>query len=212
MSPLRKLPVKKETAKIPEQVLNKYGAKAIKADKGRTIFREGEVAHNFFIVKRGRIKMVNLSKEGKEFVQGYFTDGQSFGEPPFFSEEPYPADAIAVSPSEVWKIGRVNFLRLLKENFDIHLEITRALGLRLIYKSIMLSEIAIEEAEHRIKTLLAFLKEGSRDGEGGHTIPFSRQQLADMAGLRVETVIRIIKNLESRKLLKLTRDGKIIQE
>jgi CRP/FNR family cyclic AMP-dependent transcriptional regulator len=204
--------MKKETETIPDQVLKKYDARVIKLEKGQSIFREGEAARAFFIVKRGQVKMVSLSRGGKEFVQGYFTEGQSFGEPPFFTAEPYPAAAIAVVPTEIWKIGRTNFLRLLRNNFEIHLAMTRALGLRLIYKSIMLSELAIEKAGHRITTLLRHLKETGQKDDEVYIVPFSRQELADMAGLRVETVIRIIKNLESRKIVKLRRDGKIIPD
>jgi CRP-like cAMP-binding protein len=209
---MSKLPVKKEAAKIPDPLLKKYNATIIKMEKGQIIFREGESAHSFLIVKRGKVKMVNVSKEGKEFVQGYFAEGESFGEPPFFAEEQYPASAIAVTPSEIWTIGRADFLRLLRENFNAHFEMTRALSLRLIYKSIMLSEIAIEEAEHRVRTLLNYLKESSRKDREAVVVPFSRQQLADMSGLRVETVIRIIKNLESKRIVKLTNDGKIMVE
>ena len=153
--------------------------------------------------------MANMNEQGREFIQGYFSDGESFGEPPFFTEENYPASAIASIPSTVWKINRSNFLRLLKENFDIHLQITKALGKRLIYKSIMLSEIAIEEAEHRVITLLDQIRETLPSVTKVSVVPFSRQQLADMAGLRVETMIRTIKGLEQEGLVKLTKEGKI---
>ena len=209
---MSKLPVKKETGRIPDRLLKRHNARVIIVEKGQTVFREGESANSFFVVKRGKVKMVNVSKEGKEFVQGYFSEGESFGEPPFFTEERYPASAIAVTPGEIWKIGRIDFLRLLRENFAVHLDMTRALGLRLIFKSIMLSEIAIEEAEHRVRTLLNYLRESSRGDRKAVVVPFSRQQLADMSGLRVETVIRIVKNLESKKIVKLTNDGKIMVE
>jgi CRP/FNR family transcriptional regulator, cyclic AMP receptor protein len=209
MSPLRKLSPQKEDGRISIAVLRKYGATSIQREKGEAIFRQGEMAKAFFIVKRGQVKMTNVSEQGKEFIQGYFADGESFGEPPFFTQESYPASAIASVPSEVWKIERSNFLRLLKENFDIHLQITRALSKRLIYKSIMLSEIAIEEAEHRVRTLLDHLRATLRPVIDQPVLPFSRQQLADMAGLRVETMIRTIKGLEQQGVVKLTKEGKI---
>ena len=212
MPTLRKLPAKKSDDLISDAILKKYGGLIVHKEKGSAIFLEGERAHAFFVVRRGRVKMVNVSEDGKEFIQGYFSDGESFGDPPFFTEGLYPASAIAVATSDIWKIERMNFLRLLKENFDAHFRITRSLGSRLIYKSIMLSEIAIEEAEHRIRTLLNYLQDsGPRNGDQ-RVVPFTRQQLADMAGLRVETVIRIIKGLEQKRLLKLTKEGKIVLE
>lgn len=194
---------------IPEQLLRRYGARLVALDKGEFLFHEGDAAGEFFIVRQGHIRMGNLSEEGKEFVQGHFTDGQSFGEPPFFNRLPYPAFAVADSRTEVWAVRRDDFLRLLRENFEVHLEITRTLGMRLIYKSMMLSEIAIEEAEHRVRSLLVYLRESMGVPGETFTVPFSRQQLADMTGLRVETVIRTVKSLEQKKYLEISSEGRI---
>ncbi|MBM2846083.1 MAG: Crp/Fnr family transcriptional regulator [Bacteroidetes bacterium] len=196
---------------IPERLLKKYGASVIPLAKGEALFHEGDRARSFFIVRSGKIRMVNYNEEGREFVQGLFTSGESFGEPPFFTESDYPASAEAMEPSEVWKIPRDAFLRLLKENFEIHLELVRTLCTRLIYKSTMLSELAIEEAEHRIVTLLRHLAAtGEPSGTAQVRLPFTRQQIADMTGLRVETVIRTIKSLEQKGILDLDPDGKIL--
>lgn len=155
--------------------------------------------------------MSNYSDDGREFVQGYFTDGQSFGEPPFFSRGTYPASAIAMEKSEIWKIPYDDFLQLLKNNFDIHLELMQTLCNRLVYKSTMLSELAIEEAEHRLLTLIRYLVDHEAPyGKSAVKLPFTRQQLADMTGLRVETVIRSIKSLEQKHQLEIDEDGKII--
>ncbi len=196
---------------ISESVLKKYRATVIHLDKGKMLFQEGEAANFFYIVKSGRVKMANYSEDGREFVQGYFTDGQSFGEPPFFSEVPYPASAIAVDESEVWKISHNEFLKLLKNNFDIYHELTRVLCDRLIYKSTMLSELAIEEAEHRLTTLIQYLVTPiEQQTKTPKKLIFTRQQLADMTGLRVETVIRSVKSLEKKRFLEIDKSGKII--
>ena len=196
---------------ISENTLKKYRATVVLLNKGKMLFQEGDAANFFYIVKSGQVKMSNYSDDGREFVQGYFSEGQSFGEPPFFSHVPYPASAIAVDDSEVWKVSHDEFLKLLKNNFEIHLELTRILCDRLIYKSTMLSELAIEEAEHRLMTLIKYLVAHSdRHEKTPHKLVFTRQQLADMTGLRVETVIRSVKLLEQRGLLEIDRNGKII--
>ncbi len=155
--------------------------------------------------------MVSFNEEGREFVQGLFGPGESFGEPPFFTDSKYPASAQAMRPSDVWKIPKEKFLKLLKENFDIQLALVRTLCSRLIYKSTMLSELAIEEAEHRIITLLRYLAALSKPSDKeGTRLPFTRQQIADMTGLRVETVIRIVKSLEHKGKLTIDTEGKIL--
>lgn len=196
---------------IESGILLRHHANIAALHKGEMLFQQGEVASMFYIVKSGRIKMSNYSDDGREFVQGYFTEGQSFGEPPFFTRSPYPASAFAVETSEVWKIPYEDFLALLRNNFDIHLDVMRALCSRLVYKSTMLSELAIEEAQHRLLTLIRYLAEQAEVRQGSPVkIALTRQQLADMTGLRVETVIRSIKSLESRRMLEIDGDGKIL--
>ncbi len=199
---------------IKEEILRTYHASVILLNKGEILFHHGDTASYFFIVRSGRIKMSNYSDDGREFVQGYFSEGQSFGEPPFFSGSIYPASAIAVERSEVWKTDRRNFMELLRNNFDIHLQLTQTLGNRLVYKSTMLSELAIEEAGHRLLTLIRYLAEHQaeqmKDTSASVKLSFTRQQLADMTGLRVETVIRSIKSLEQKHRLEIDDDGKII--
>lgn len=194
---------------VQESVLRKYSARLVRLKNKEILFHQGDPATNFHIVKSGRIKMATYNNDGKEFVQGYFAEGQSFGEPPFFNNLPYPASAVAVADSEVWKCPHDSFMTMLRENFEIHLSLTRALSGRLVYKSMMLSEIAGEEAEHRLSTLIEYFRKTEGEADRPYRVAFTRQQLADMTGLRVETVIRSIKSLEQRSILRLDRTGKI---
>jgi CRP-like cAMP-binding protein len=193
---------------ISEELLERYGARVVTLGKGEVLFEQGESATHFFIVRSGRIKMSSYNDDGRELVKGFFTESQSFGEPPFFNHMPYPASAIAVEESTVWKIAYDAFMKLLRENFEIHLQLTQVLSGRLIYKSMMLTEIAVEEAEHRLTTLIEYFRGNDSEAEG-YRVPFTRQQLADMTGLRIETVIRSIKGMEAKGMLKIEA-GKII--
>jgi CRP-like cAMP-binding protein len=194
---------------IPDELWPAYGGRIVHLARGETLFDQGATASSFFQVRTGRVKMVSCNDQGREFVQGLFTDGQSFGEPPFFNHVPYPAAAVAVVDSEVWTCGRAGFLRLLAEHPEVHLELTRVLSGRLVYKSMMLAEIAVEEAEHRLATLIEYLRDTDPVAAGPrYRVPFTRQQLADMTGLRVETVVRSVKAMAQRGLLEI-EDGKI---
>jgi CRP-like cAMP-binding protein len=198
------------TPMIPDEFWRAYGARFVHLSKGETLFDQGSTASSFYQVKSGRVKMVSYNDQGREFVQGLFTDGQTFGEPPFFNVVPYPAAAIAVVASDVWTCDRPAFLRLLAEHPDVHLELTKVLSGRLVYKSMMLAEIAVEEAEHRLATLIEYLRGTDPAGAARpYRVPFTRQQLADMTGLRVETVVRSIKAMEQRGALEI-EDGKIV--
>ncbi|MCE7933244.1 MAG: Crp/Fnr family transcriptional regulator [Chlorobi bacterium CHB2] len=197
---------------IPEEILRQYQPRLVQLARDEMLFQQGERAAHFHVVKSGRIKMATWNDQGREFVQGYFTEGESFGEPPLFNNLPYPASAIAVVPSQVWKLPYDRFIELLRQNFDVHIKLTQVLSGRLIYKSMMLTEIAVEEAEHRLATLIEYFHRTdptAPETGGAWKVPFTRQQLADMTGLRVETVIRSIKGMEGKGALRID-DGKII--
>ncbi|MBL7878083.1 MAG: Crp/Fnr family transcriptional regulator [Cyclobacteriaceae bacterium] len=196
---------------IDPLVLQSYGAKGINLKKDDVIFREGDEALHYFQVMSGSVKMITNSPEGQEFIQGIFKMNDSFGEPPLLCSFPYPSSAVALEPSIIIKLSKERFLTLLRENFEIHLRLDQVLCQRLRYKSMVLSEISSYDPEHRITSLLNYLKSDSIDQgnkqdailKGEYTVPFTRQQLADMSGLRVETVIRTVKKMEEEGKLKL---------
>jgi CRP/FNR family transcriptional regulator, cyclic AMP receptor protein len=193
---------------LTTELLMRYGAEALTFDKGTMLFSQGDEAEYFWQVARGNVKMSQFSRQGREFVQGYFTAGQTFGEPAFLAKVPYPASAYTVEHSIVWRVGRDSMTKLLKEHFEIQMWLLETLSNRLIYKSLMLAEVAIEEAEHRLKMLIKYLAR-EHDPEHDYTVTLTRQQLADMTGLRVETVIRTIKNLELQGYLAI-RNRRIV--
>jgi CRP/FNR family transcriptional regulator, cyclic AMP receptor protein len=203
---------------ISVDILKKYGAKEVNPQKDEVLFREGEEAMNYFQVVSGSVKMVTNSSEGQEFIQGIFKADDSFGEPPLFCSFPYPSTARALEDSVIIKLSKEKFFLLLKENFEIHLHLDQILCQRLKYKSMILSEISFYDPEHRIMSLLKYLKDDSTRSavhkhgmiRTNHTyvVPFTRQQLADMSGLRVATVIRTVKKMEGEGKLQLV-DRKI---
>lgn len=194
---------------INEDLLQEYGARRLSFAKGDILFRQGDEPRYFWQVLSGEIKMNNFNDEGKEFIQGIFTPGSSFGEPPLFIGKPYPANAEALTPSEVYALPKDAFFNLLESSYELHRELTTSLAQRLYYKAIMASEISSQDAEHRILKLIDYFKElvGIPSKEQ-YRVDLTRQQVADLTGLRVETVIRAIKSLEKKG--ELTLEGRKI--
>lgn len=155
--------------------------------------------------------MFVLNPEGQEFTQGIFSPGESFGEPPLLGEFPYPSSAMSLSSGKVWRLAKTDFLRLLRENFDVHLRLDQVLCKRLQYKSMILTEVSSYNPEHRLLTVIKYFKSkvSRQPSREKIIIPFTRQQLADMTGLRVETVIRAVKKMEKEG--KLTLEGRKIR-
>lgn len=190
---------------ISEALLMQYGAHKFSVRKKEVLFHLDSRPQYFYQVHQGRIKMNYFNEDGKEFIQGIFTAGQSFGEPPLFEELSYPAQAEAVEDSVLWKLEKSNFFTLLKANPEVHLELTKVLASRLHYKATMVAEISTENPEHRLLKLIDYFKVHIYHIpiETPYLVELSRQQLADLTGLRVETVIRAIKSLEKKGELSL---------
>ncbi|GAA3979512.1 Crp/Fnr family transcriptional regulator [Pedobacter ginsengiterrae] len=189
-----------------QQLLEKgYSVKEFPKD---TIIYEPDMQPRFvYFIKSGEIRMVTVNNDGKEFIQGVFKTGQYFGEPALLINKPYLAYTIASKNSEIILVNRVDFFNLLKDDSEFSMDLIKVLSKRLFYKSMMLEELANEKAEHRLETIISFL---FADISTGESLKVTRQDLADMTGLRVETVIRVVKQLASKDLFVL-KSGKIIK-
>ena len=192
---------------IPEELLLKFNAYYKDFKKGEIIFSENHAAYNYYQICSGAVKMNNYNDDGKEFIQGVFYKNQSFGEPPLFIDVKYPANAETISDSKILVISKEQLFKLLQENPVIHLKITQSLAKRLYYKAIIASEISSQEPAHRVLRFIDYLKNDVYKTTGNFTfkVDYTRQQIADILGLRVETVIRVIKSLEKKGALKILK-------
>lgn len=190
---------------IAIDLLEKYGALNKFYEKTSTVFEEGKVPAHYYQIVSGEIKMNNYNDDGREFIQGIFYKDQSFGEPPLFLNQNYPASAIAVEDTQILCLPKPNFMQLLEENPAISIRIIENLAQRLYYKSVMAAEMSTQEPEHRILKLIdhGIVYFNFKKDENGYLINFTRQQIGDLTGLRVETVIRTIKALEKKGVLKI---------
>lgn len=191
---------------IPADILHEYGAEHRQFNRREDIFRERQMPFFYFQIASGLVKMVNHGAE-HDFIQGIFTEGESFGEPPMIGEFPYPATATAIFDTELLVLPRKQFISLLEANPHIHLQFTIHMCQRVHYKATLLKAINLGSPEERILAIIDLLKSKlSREqyGQNGHfVVPVTRQEIADMAGLRVETVIRKIRQLEEQGFVRL---------
>lgn len=185
---------------IQSDLLINFGARTKKLTKGEMLFRQGDTATFYFQVLRGEIKMNNYNEDGKEFLQGIFSEGDSFGEPPLLIGEKYPANAEALTNVELLALPKDSFFEMQRKHPETAIAVSQRLAARLYYKSIMASEIASHDPEHRLLKLIDYFKVHVDPValNEKYYVRFTRQQLADLTGLRVETVIRAIKMLEKK--------------
>jgi CRP/FNR family transcriptional regulator, cyclic AMP receptor protein len=186
-----------------------WGATYKKVSRNETIFSEGTEGRFYHQLVSGSVRWGNINEEGKEFIQNIIQPGESFGEFPLFDDSAYAASAIASVDSIIIRLHKVTFLNLLKEYPEIHFAFTRILTQRLRFKFLLLKELAYFGPEHRISTLLSHLKESQKkERTQKFQVQLTRQEIANMTGLRVETVIRSIRHLQDKGALVINK-GKV---
>lgn len=184
---------------IDLDILTSYGAVVKNYEKGEVLFSEGEKALYYYQVICGSVKMFNTNDDGKEFTQGYFSNGQSFGEPPLFIDEKYPASAMAFQTTEIIKLSRDKFLNVLDDFPAIQKEFLNLMAKRIHNKATASKDIINQKPEFRIQAFL----ETCKKSEKKELIPFTRQEIANFTGLRVETVIRTLSKMNKKKMVEI---------
>lgn len=194
---------------IDDDILLSWGASYRKLSAGETVFAEGAEALFYYQLQNGSVRCVNISNDGKEFIQNIAEPGESFGEFALFDDQPYAITAIANVDSLVLRLCKATFQSLLKEYPEIHFKFSQCFSSLLRFKFMLIKEIANTNPEQTILSLFNYFKENKRQVcLNCNKVQLTRQQIADMTGLRVETVIRTVRNLQAKGHVTISK-GKI---
>jgi CRP-like cAMP-binding protein len=165
-------------------------------DAGEYIFWEGDAPDWFYIIAEGRVKVLKHASSGKEFIVAFFGIGEMFGEVAVFENKPYPASSQALIKTKVLGIRKDDLLAFLASRPQVALRIISVLGGRLRDAQNRLMDFAGERVEQRIARILLMLS-----SRLGSELPFTKQEIADMAGTTTETAIRVISRLKSAGII-----------
>lgn len=194
---------------VDVDLLLAWGATYKKLDPGEIIFKEGSNCQFYMQLVSGSVKWFNIDEEGKEYIQTIIEAGECFGEIPLFDGGIYAATAIAEEPTMIIRLSKPSFIQLIRDNPDIHFSFTKLLAKRVRFKFLLLKSLALQAPEARISTLLNYLKKENKNFcPECNQLNLTRQQIADMTGLRVETVIRTIRNMHEKGILTIEK-GKV---
>lgn len=189
---------------IDTDLLYTWGAVAKKVTKNSIIFFENDAAVSYFQILEGTVKMSYTNEDGKDLTVGIFNEGNSFGEPPLFIGQPYPATAIAQTDCVILKLSKNNFFSFLEENPEMQFKILKLFAWKIYNKIVFSKNIVNNKPEYRIQYFLDNLKKQSNIGASiKMKIPYTRQEIADFTGLRVETVIRTLSLMSKNKKIEI---------
>lgn len=176
---------------------------------GNVIFTEGSECYYYHQVVSGLVRWVNIDEEGREYIQTLIEKGECFGEIPLFDNEPYAATAIAEENVIIIKLRKTTFVQLIKEKPEIHFKLSVVMAKRIRFRFLLLKSIAYQSPETRVKALLNYLKKEKKHFCAKcNQVMLTRQQIADMTALRVETVIRIMRIMHDKEEIRIEK-GKV---
>ena len=173
-------------------------------EPGEFVFWEEDNPDWFYIVAEGRIKVLKHASSGKELIIAFFGPEEMFGEVAVLENKPYPASAQAAAKTRVFGIRREDFLCFLASRPQVALGIINVLSGRLRDAQGRLRDLAGERVQQRLARTLLMLS-----SKLGSTLPFTREEIADMAGTTTETAIRLMSHLKDGGIIRSGR-GKII--
>ncbi|MFC7346046.1 Crp/Fnr family transcriptional regulator [Chryseobacterium zhengzhouense] len=194
---------------IDEEILIEHGADTQNYAAGETILMENAIPKFYYQIRSGIVKLNTYRDDGNEFIYSLPSDGHCFAETFLWGDIPYCVNAVAITDTEIIKVTKTNFMNMLNARADIMKNLMSYTAERMFYRYKMLSTLSVNNPSYRIFKVLEFLKSHNNITEPfKYVVPFSRQQLASLTGLRVETVIRTVKKLEQEKKLMIS-NGKI---
>lgn len=169
-------------------IVRKYG-------KGRIIFVEGEPGEAFFYVRSGLVKIMKLSRDGREHILHILNGGHIFAEVTLFNKIEYPATAEVIEEAEIGIIKNEDLEKVIMENPELSLHLIKYLNKRLVEAHIKIKNLALYDTYGRTAQALVKLAEdyGKRSSRGIQLdLNISRQELANIVGTTRETVIRAL--------------------
>lgn len=187
---------------IDYNILIAYGGVARKITKGEIIFLENSMPFYYYQIVSGEVRQYSTNSEGKELIQGIFRAGQSFGEPPLLLEKEYPSTAQAVTECVIVKIRKEHLLSIFSDYPDLVQKMMYNFATR-IYKKAGAAQIWVQHTPE--EKIAEFLKKNKTSGLDAkrELVCYTRQQIADFTGLRVETVIRTLTRMHKEGKVKI---------
>jgi len=171
-----------------------------KYKKGEIIFREGVIPSGIFFIHSGKVKKYKADQTGREQIIYVANKGELIGYHAVLSEERYPDSAATLETSVISFIPKDDFLTVLNRTPLFAHRLLKALSHEFTVLANNISVFAQRSAVERLAIALIVLREKfkAETPQGEEiSIDISRNDLANIAGIAKENVIRLLKEFKS---------------
>lgn len=179
---------------------------------GETIYREGDNSNIIYLVVSGVVKTHKLEEQGKELITGIHKPDDFFGFTSFTKNIPYPEYATAMEDTRCIGIAKNTMKEVLLENPDLVMELMQLMAESLSDARDQLLQMAYGSVRKKTaNTILRFADKLQSNASG--PIHILRSDLAGVAGMATETLIRTLSSFKKEGLIDICdRDIQILDE
>lgn len=163
---------------------------------GEFLYREDDLLEYFYIMAKGRVKILKHSPSGKDMTLKFEGPGTMVGNISLVPGGHHSTSAQCMIDSTVLAIKNSDFISLLFDNPDFGLRIfgrmLTEMSIRLANVIKRLTDLAAEKADYRVTYILFTLSL-----DFGSILPLTREEVAQMAGIATETAVRVMIHLKN---------------
>ena len=178
-----------EVKSVEKLVLRKHFS------RDQVVLFEEDTSQYMYIVLSGKVRVVQMSSEGKERILAIHKRGGYFGELSLFDGKTSPATVIAMEEAEIGLLSKGDFDMLVLKNEKILFQLLSALCMRLRESWQMIMMLSFSDAEERVRSVLKSMSKlhGIKDQRGVLvSLKLTHKDIANYASVSRETVTRIM--------------------
>jgi len=182
--------------------------------KEQLIFNAGSPGEYVYILLDGRIKIYELTPEGKEVILWFCFPGELFGLAEIVTGGQRSVAAQACSDVRFLKIKHSDFTQFIQRYPEVSLRVIELLSCRLRELGDVVNNLVADDVTSRVVKLLTRLGVRYGVGEGKSVrldIYLTHQEMADMIGMTRQTVTTVLNTLKRKELLQIRNKTIYIQ-
>jgi len=178
--------------------------------KGDIIYEEGNNSNYIYLIRKGVVKNFKFDHDGKELTTNLYQEDELFGYTSFTQNIPYQESATAIKETELVGVSKQELKDVLDNNHKITLELIQLLTDDLSGARDQLLDMAYSSVNKKTaSTILKFAEKLNH--KTGEPIRISRNDLASVAGIATETLIRTLSSFKKEGLIEIeARNIKIL--
>lgn len=187
-----------------EVVILNYSKDFRQYKRGDILYQEGNRISGFFCIHKGIIKVFKTGFDGKEQIIRFAKDGDIIAYRSVLSNELACTSAKVIEDCQVCFIPSEILISFIKTNSAYSLELLKLACHELGEANSFITDIAQKTVRERLaEVLLLLVNDFGLDGEQFLNISLTREELANIVGTATESVIRLLSEFKSDKLVEL---------